>query len=148
MAKIEINIALWSFLIIAAGFLGCVMGGQLSFKLGSKRIATIALVCSGICCFLSPLIFFLPQEIFLGLMIFWGFTVVADSPQFSALVAFHAPAQVRGSAITLSTCIGFAITIFSIQLLNYLQGQIHATYLLLLLSPGPVLGVVYLYRKN
>jgi hypothetical protein len=74
--------------------------------------------------------------------VFWGLTVVADSPQFSTLIARNAPDQYRGSAITLSTCIGFTITIFSIQLLNYMQNIVSPPYLFLFLVPGPVLGVV------
>jgi hypothetical protein len=72
--------------------------------------------------------------------------VVADSPQFSALVAQHAPPQLRGSAITMTTCIGFAITIVSIQLLNFLQQEIAPSYVLIWLLPGPVLGIVALFR--
>lgn len=144
----QLNIPLWSFIVIAAGFFGCALGGQLSFRFGSKRIATVALLFSGICCILSPMIYALPMEVFLVIVVFWGLMVVADSPQFSALVAFHAPPQVRGSAITITTCIGFTITIFSIQLLNYLQSLVNPIYLLLVLSPGPILGLTYLYSRN
>lgn len=142
------NIALWSFAIIAAGFFGCLIGGQLSNKFGSKGIATVALVSSGLCCLASSFIFMLPQEIFFLVMLFWGFMVVADSPQFSALVAFHAPPEVRGSAITIITCMGFAITIVSIQLLSFLQTQLASNFLLIFLAPGPILGIYYMYRKR
>ncbi len=137
-------LSLWTFGIIASGFAGCILGGKLSLRFGSKTIATVALACSAICCLLSPLMIQLSFPIFMALMVFWGFTVVADSPQFSALVAFHAPPHVRGSAITITTCIGFAITIVSIQLLNTLQHLISPQYLLLLLAPGPLLGLIWL----
>jgi len=139
------SLPLWSFMIIASGFLGCVAGGKLSLKFGSKPIAGAALASSALCCLLSPFLFEFNEYIFLAFMLFWGFMVVADSPQFSALVAFHAPAHIRGSAITITTCIGFAITIASIQLLNVLQQHISARYLLLLLAPGPLLGLAWLY---
>lgn len=145
----DFSLPLWSFLIIASGFLGCVIGGKLSLKLGSKPIAGIALASSALCCLISSFMFHSNEYTFLAFMIFWGFMVVADSPQFSALVAFHAPAHIRGSAITITTCIGFAITIVSIQLLNVLQQHISPQYLLLLLAPGPLLGLVSLYsHKN
>ncbi len=80
-------------------------------------------------------------------MIFWGIMVVADSPQFSALVAQSSQPEVRGSAITITTSIGFAITIFSIQLLNFLQQRLQPQLLFLLLSPGPILGLIALLRK-
>jgi MFS family permease len=75
-------------------------------------------------------------------MLFWGMMAAGDSPQFSALVAKYSPEQFRGSAITLVICIGFSITIVSIQLLNYLQDVIPYQYLFLILMPGPLLGVI------
>lgn len=138
--------SLLAFIIIAAGAAGCVIGGRLSFRFGSKKVARVALISSGACCLLSPWMWSLSPPFFLAFMTFWGFMVVADSPQFSALVANHAPAEVRGSAITITTCIGFAITIISIQLLTLLQPIIPPEYLLLLLAPGPIIGVLLLKR--
>lgn len=147
-AEIDLPLALGSFIIIAVGALGCWLGGLFSHRLGSKNIAATALICSGVCCLLSPMIFQLSPVLLFSFLIFWGFMVVADSPQFSALVAKHAPQQYRGSAITLTTCIGFAITIMSIQLLNFLQQEVAPAFLLIWLLPGPVLGVVALLRKG
>jgi MFS family permease len=144
----DFSISLWSLIIIASGFAGCVIGGQFSKKIGSKMIAVIALSCSGLCCLFSPFIFELPSVTFFSIMIFWGMMVVADSPQFSALVAQNAKPEVRGSAITITTCIGFAITIFSIQLLNFFQTQIQSQYLFLLLLPGPILGLIAMFRNR
>jgi hypothetical protein len=66
--------------------------------------------------------------------------MAADSPQFSTLVAKSAPPDVRGSAITMVVCIGFAITIISIQLLSFLKTLIPFEFLFLILLPGPILG--------
>lgn len=139
---------LLAFLVIASGTAGCIAGGRLSFHYGSKKIAQIALISSGICCLTSPWIWFLPPEFFLVVLAFWGFMVAADSPQFSALVAVNAPAEIRGSAITVTTCIGFAITIASIQLLAFALTVISPQYILLLLAPGPVIGIVLLNLKR
>jgi len=135
-----------AFIVIAAGGLGCVVGGELSFRLGSKNIALIALILSGICCVTSPWAWLFSPPLFFAFLIFWGFTVVADSPQFSALVAANAPPSVRGSAITITTSAGFAITIISIQLLTLLQEIIPGQYLFLVLAPGPIIGVLLLNR--
>ena len=139
--------SLFSFLIIGAGGIGCLVGGKLSFQLGSKRVAQTALLASGICCLLSPFIWSFAFNHFFAFMLFWGFMAAADSPQFSALVATHAPASVRGSAITITICIGFAISIITIQLLNYMESIIAPEYLFLLLAPGPIVGVLLLNRK-
>jgi MFS family permease len=131
-----------SFAIIAAGALGCYVGGILSFRIGSFSVAKIALISSGVCCLISPFIWSLPFVLFFMVMIFWGFTVSADSPQFSALVARNAPLEYRGSIITLVVCIGFSITIGSIYMLNFFSAIVNKEILLVLLAPGPILGVM------
>lgn len=142
-----INIPLWSFVIISAGALSCVAGGYIAQKKGSARVAFYALAISGLCCFLSYWLLEAPTLIFLPFMILWGITVIADSPQFSALVAGTAPPEYKGTALTIVTCIGFAITIGSIQLLNFLfDHSSTGGHLFLMLGAGPLLGLIFLYR--
>lgn len=141
------NESFLSFLIIAAGAVGCFVGGKLSATLGSKKIARFALISSGVCCLISPWIWSLSPMLFLIFMIFWGLMAAADSPQFSALVAASAPASVRGSAITITICIGFAISIVTIQLLAFMQTVVDPEYLFLLLAPGPIVGVLLMNRS-
>ena len=137
---------IFSFIIIAAGGLGCYFGGIMSFKVGSFSVARIALICSGICCLISPFIWSLPPMIFFAVLAFWGFMAAADSPQFSALVARSAPLEYRGSIITLVVCIGFSITIGSIYLLNFFSTIVNKEILFLFLAPGPILGVLSMRR--
>lgn len=111
---LTLNTSLLSFLIIAPGFFGCIAGGYLSERIGSAKVAITALAISGICCVLSPFSFGLPLWGFLMLLFLWGLTVIPDSPQFSALVAQHAPDHLRGTALTIYNSIGFAITTISI----------------------------------
>ncbi len=47
----------------------------------------------------------------------WGFAVVADSAQFSALVSERAPADAIGTALTLQTSLGFLLTMVTIDVL-------------------------------
>lgn len=144
---LPLNESLLSFLIIGSGAVGCIVGGITSTRVGSAHVARFALVCSGLCCLFSPMLWMLMPAVFIGVMIFWGIMAAADSPQFSALVARHAPDEFRGSAITLVICVGFSITIGSIQLLNYLQYMVPYQYLLLILTPGPILGVMAFNRS-
>lgn len=138
--------SLWAFFIIGAGAIGSVVGGLLSLRRGSANVAFFQLSASGLCCVLSPLAFLLPQSAMLAFMIFWGIVVVGDSPQFSALNARYAPSHLVGSALTIVNCLGFAITIVSIQLLNGLLPFIGAQYLFLLLVPGPIFGLIAMRR--
>jgi predicted MFS family arabinose efflux permease len=139
-----LNISLWSFAAIAAGFLGCAGGGLVSLRAGSARVAFAQLAASGVCCAVSPLLFHAPTPVFLAFLVFWGIVVVGDSPQFSALNAQNAPRELVGSALTIANCIGFAITIGSIQLLSSLAVSMSASLLFLALTPGPVLGLIAL----
>ena len=138
------DVSLWSFAIIAVGALGCVAGGLASLKRGSAPVAFAQLSASGLCCLLSPLLFFAPVPVFLGFLLFWGVVVVGDSPQFSALNAQSAPRERVGSALTIANCIGFGITVFSIELLNAASRLLAPQWLFLLLVPGPVLGLAAL----
>jgi hypothetical protein len=70
--------------------------------------------------------------------------VTADSPQFSNLVASALPSELKGTGLTLVNCIGFAVTIVSIQLLSSLTITIGPKYLFLILALGPVFGLWHL----
>ncbi len=140
------NISLLSFAIIAIGALACIWGGYLSQTIGSSRVAFRALLVSFCCCLLSPFLFQAPPPLFLLFLLLWGMAVVADSPQFSALVAQNAPKEATGTALTIVNCLGFSITIFSIQLMNLLSTWIAAEYRFMLLAIGPLLGLIALKR--
>jgi hypothetical protein len=90
------------------------------------------------------LFFYAPLPVFLGFLVFWGIVVVGDSPQFSTLNAHTAPKHLVGSALTIANCIGFAITIGSIQLLSYLSEHVSPIFIFLPLTIGPILGLVAL----
>ncbi len=136
------NIPLWSFLIIGIGGLACVMGGFLAQKVGTKKTAFIALLLSCICCILLPwMINSLSEMAFLIFLLFWGTVVIADSPLFSTLVAQNAPPELKGTALTIVNCIGFSITIISIQLINVMIAATPSNGIYALLSIGPILGL-------
>jgi MFS family permease len=143
-ARGGLNVPLWSFVVIAAGFIGCAAGGLVSLRAGSARVAFAQLAASGACCALSPLAFSAPTPIFLAFLVLWGIVVVGDSPQFSALNARYAPPRLVGSALTIGNCIGFSITIASIQLLSAAAASVSPAWLFVALAPGPVLGLIAL----
>lgn len=142
----SLPIGLTSFGIIAVGSLGCVAGGILSQKQGSGKVAKFSLLLSGTCCLLSPFSFTLPAPLFIFFFAVWGCSVVADSPQFSTLIAQAVPLSNRGTALTVSTSIGFVLTILSIQLLQTLASS-WGSYIFWTLVPGPVLGLLALAQR-
>mgnify|MGYP003634344092 FL=1 len=144
----SIFVSLWTFTIIALGGLSCILGGYFSEKIGSYKVAFFSLLISGIFCILSPFIFQLPPVLFLIGWCLWGMAVTADSPQFSSLVANAIPAELKGTGLTLVNCIGFAISIVSIQLLSYLIKDVAAVYLFVVLAIGPIFGLYHLKKKS
>jgi MFS family permease len=144
-----LNIPILSFCVIGIGGLSCVIGGYISQRMGAKKTAFMSLLLSCICCLVSPFIFTINLEIlFIGFLLFWGMFVIADSPMFSTLVAQNADAEIKGTALTIVNCIGFAITIISIQLLNSLRFVIDSNSIYLLLAIGPILGLIALKNKR
>ncbi len=128
----------------AAGALGCAGGGLASRKAGPALVAFVFLAVSGACCLFSPFLYGLPAWLFLSLMLVWGMAVSGDSPQFSTLIAGTAPPELVGSALTIVNCVGFSITVISIEMVNRLAVHIGPDYLFLLLAIGPGLGLLFL----
>jgi MFS family permease len=143
------NIPIASFSIIAIGGLACVLGGYISQKVGVKQVAMSSLALSCLCCLLFPLLFSVGSAIvFIIFLLFWGMVVIADSPLFSTLVAQSAPPALKGTALTIVNCIGFFITIISIQLLNTLQTWTNTPTILTVLAFGPLIGLMVLLGKK
>ncbi|MCM2250908.1 MAG: MFS transporter [Ramlibacter sp.] len=130
-----------AFLAIGAGFAGCVIGGLLVRRLGSARVAQMQLAASGACCLAAPLMLAAPVPLFMGWLVVWGATVVGDSPQFSTLTAQNAPPAVVGSVLTFTNCIGFAISVVSIELFVAAAHAWPLPGVLPWLAVGPAMGL-------
>ena len=141
---ISLSLSLLSFAVIVSGGLSCMVGGKLSVRYGSARVAGLNLSVSGLCCLISPLAFIAPLPLFLLFVLVWGIAVVGDSPQFSALNAHSAPPELVGSALTIANAIGFGVSVVSIQLLAAVADDLGMQFVFLLLLPGPILGLLSL----
>jgi MFS family permease len=133
-----------AFAIIGIGALGCLLGGWWSQRIGSARVAATALGISAVCCATFPLSDGWPAWLKISLLLLWGASVVADSPHFSALSARACPHEIVGSALAFQNSIGFAITMFSIQLGTAWIAD-WGNQIAWLLLPGPLLGLLGLY---
>jgi MFS family permease len=139
---VTLDASFWTFCLITAGGLGCMAGGLVSRRTGSARVALGALGTSGLCCLLLPLAFLLPPAGFLAFLMVWGVAVSTDSPQFSALNAATAPRAYVGSALTIVNCIGFTISVVSLQLMALLSQVLPPAWWFVPMALGPVLGVL------
>jgi sugar phosphate permease len=72
----------------------------------------------------------------------WGFTIVADSAQFSASVTELAPAAYVGTALSLQTSLGFLLTLVSTWLVPRAAEAWGWPPAFALLAPGPFLGTL------
>lgn len=143
---VQISVPIWCFITIGIGSLSCVASGYISMKIGAKNTATYALLASAICCLLLPVVVLLGNVlVFLVFLIFWGMVVIADSPMFSTLVAKNAIPEFKGTALTIVNCIGFAITIASIQLLTFLITKTDSIAIYTVLVVGPIFGLYHLF---
>lgn len=95
--------SLVAFIAIASGAVGCVLAGQWADRWGKARIAGIAMAVSAACAAASGLAFGGPLPLLIVLAIVWGFSVVADSAQFTALITEFSPRTHVGTAVTVQT---------------------------------------------
>ena len=138
--------SLVAFIAIASGAIGCVLAGIGGDAVGKARVAGGAMILSGTCALLAGLSFGRPLIVLVILAIVWGFSVVADSAQFSALVAQFSPRTHVGTALTLQTCVGFLLTMISMRLLPAVAESAGWKWAFLILVPGPFLGALAMRR--
>ena len=146
MANVAAAGSFAAFLAIGSGAAGCVMAGYIADRAGKARVAMWAMIGSAACAVLTVAVYGGPPLLLYALIMVWGFTVVADSAQFSALVSEYAPRDYIGTALTLQTCAGFLLTMVTIELLPRVAEYTGWRWASLLLVPGPLLGAVAMHR--
>jgi MFS family permease len=129
-----------AFAAIGSGAAGCVAAGAWGDRLGKARVARAAMLASGACSVVASVVYGQPLSILLLFAIVWGFSAVADSAQFSALVSEHSPRTLVGTALTLQTSLGFLLTMVSMRLVPLIAESVGWRWAFLLLVPGPWLG--------
>jgi MFS family permease len=130
-----------AFVAIVSGTVGCIVAGYLGDRVGKARVAAAAMVVSATCCAVTPLAFGASTVVLVLLVSVWGFAVVADSAQFSALVAEHSDRRYVGTALTVQICLGFLLTTVTIRLTPEIAAAVGWRWAFLLLVPGPLAGI-------
>src|SRR5690606_40229970 len=82
----------------------------------------------------------------IGLEMIRGYTIVAESDQFSAIVTERAPADAVGTALMFQTMAGFALTGISIQLASRMAAALGWGPAFAILGIGPALGIAAMTR--
>jgi MFS family permease len=130
-----------AFISIVSGTIGCLLAGWLGDQVGKARIAAAAMWISAACCVISPFVFGASTTALVILVSLWGFAVVADSAQFSALVAEHSNRDYIGTALTIQTCLGFLLTMVTIRGVPIVAEAVGWKWAFWLLIPGPLAGI-------
>lgn len=135
--------SLITLLIFLFGAGANIFGGYLADRIGRTKFNILMLIGSGS----SSLVigFFFENPILVTIIaIFWGITIIPDSPQYSSMVTEVSDQALVGSALTLQTAIGFALTIVTVRLIPIMEGLVGWKYAFVILSLGPLLGIVSL----
>jgi len=139
-------VELVAFGAIAAGGLGSVWGGLAADRIGRHRVVNRAMGISGACSLGIGLLFGGPFWLLVIVTWLWGFFVVADSAQFSALVTEVGPPDSVGTALTLQTSMGFLLTIVTIQAIPWLVARVDWPWAFPVLALGPAVGIASIRR--
>jgi MFS family permease len=138
---VEMAAALAAFFVIAGGGPGSVLAGQLADRWGRTRTTSLCLAISGGCAILIGFLFGGNVVLVTLIALIWGFTVVADSAQFSTAVSELAEPDYMGTALTLQTSLGFLLTLVSIRLIPLLVATVGWQWAFMVLAAGPVFGI-------
>jgi MFS family permease len=130
-----------TFLVVASGALGCLIGGWAADRIGRTAVTIASLVVSGACALVIGFAFGGPAWIIVVIGIVWGVTIVSDSAQFSASVTELSDRSLVGTMLTVQTCIGFLLTLLTIHLMPYAVALLGWAYAFTILAIGPAFGV-------
>lgn len=135
-----------TFAVIGAGALGCWAGGVLGDRVGRARTNALMMAASGTLALGIGLLLDAPPWLVLAAGLAWGFTVVADSAQFSTLVTELGDQAYVGTALTLQLALGFTLTVATIWLIPLLEQAVTWRFAFAVLAAGPALGIVAMLR--
>ena len=116
----ESTASLIAFSVIAIGGVGCVAAGLLADRVGRTTVTSAAMIASGSMALLAAVLVDAPLWLLIPVLMIWGFTVIADSAQFSAAITEMSPGEYLGTVLTMQTAVGFLFTLFTIQLVPLL----------------------------
>jgi len=142
------QIKLIVFLIIAVGAVSCAIGGKFADRIGKVDVTIIAMAISALAAVATGLSLGGPFWITVIFALIWGAAVIPDSPQFSAIIADHAPKELVGSLLSIQTATGFLLTVFTVQVTPLVASEIGWRITLCLMAVGPILGIAAMWKMR
>ncbi len=136
----ELAARLAGFAVIAVGGIGSVIAGAVADRVGRTATTSVAMGISGGCALVVG--WFGPWPLLLtAICLVWGFTVVADSAQFSAAVSELSDPAYVGTALTMQTAMGFLLTTITVRLIPSLADSLGWGVAFAVLAVGPAFGI-------
>lgn len=135
-----------TFAVISIGGLGCWVGGVMGDRWGRTRTTALMMAISASCALGIGLLFGGPAWVILIVGLVWGFTVVADSAQFSTMCTELADQSYVGTVLTLQLALGFTLTVATIWLIPVLETAVGWQWAFAFLVPGPLFGLIAMLR--
>lgn len=144
--QIEFFANLATFVVIAAGAVGCILLGFIADRVGRTAATAITMLVSATCALAIGPLFGQSVWLVFAVCLVWGFFVVPDAPQTSACVIELADPSHVGTMLTIQTCVGFMLTPLAIHLVPQLVEAIGWQYAFAPLALGPVAGAMAMWR--
>ncbi|MGI9556523.1 MAG: MFS transporter [Solirubrobacterales bacterium] len=138
--------ALATFAVIGIGGIGCWVGGILGDRWGRTNTTSLMMGISGACALGIGLLFSDPTWTVLIVGLIWGFTVIADSAQFSTMVTELCDQAYVATALTLQLALGFTLSVATVWLIPVLEQTFGWQWAFAFLAPGPILGILAMQR--
>lgn len=135
-----------TFVVIAMGSVGSWVGGFIADRWGRTNFTALMLTISGLCSLGIGLLFDGPTWPIIVIGIIWGFTVVADSAQFSAMVTEVGDQSYVGTALTMQIAIGFTISAATIWIIPLVEEVTSWRWAFAVLALGPLVGITAMLR--
>jgi MFS family permease len=136
-----------TFAVFSSGAVAAWTGGMLGDRIGREVTAIGMMAVSAVCCLIIGPAFRTSIWILVAVAIIWGYSVIGDSVQFSALVTENSDAEYIGSALTLQMACGFFLSGLTIWLIPGVRDLIGWQWTFAVLAPGPVCGILVMWRS-
>lgn len=143
---VETYASVVAFAVIAAGGLGSLLAGQLADRWGRSNTTILSMLVSGACALSIGLLYGRAPILVVILALIWGFSIVADSAQFSSSITELSDREYVGTQLTTQTAAGFLLTMVSIRLVPVMLDMVGWRWVFAFLGVGPAFGIWAMWR--
>jgi len=106
----------------------------------------LSMLVSGSCAITIGFCFGRSPVLVVAIALLWGFSIVADSAQFSSSVSELSDREYVGTQLTAQTAMGFLLTMVSIRLIPSVLDLVGWEWAFTFLAPGPAFGIWAMWR--